>query len=278
MSIECSHDCSNCSKNCSSRTQQSVQDFSIRTNANSNVKKVIGVISGKGGVGKSMVTSLLATQMRREGYTVGILDADVTGPSIPQAFGLHEMLYADGDNQIIPAFTQTGIEVISTNLILEDAGTPVLWRAGIINGLVKQFYSETNWGDIDYMFVDMPPGTGDVPLTVFQSIPVDGIVIVATPQQLVSMIVEKAVRMADKMNVPIIGLVENMSYVNCDECGNKVFLFGKGNTAKLAEEYGLPLLAQLPLDPSLAAMVDEGRIEQYPVELLKGIGEILKTL
>lgn len=279
MSVQCNHDCSNCSKNCSSRTAQSNNmEFSIKTNENSRVKRVIGVISGKGGVGKSMVTSLLACQLAKAGRNVAILDADITGPSIPQAFGLHESLYADAHNQIIPAVSASGIKVVSTNLILEDEATPVLWRASIINGLVKQFYSEVNWGDVDYMLVDMPPGTSDVALTVFQSLPIEGIIIVATPQQLVSMIVEKAVRMAEKMNVPIIGLIENMSYIPCDECGNKVFLFGKGNTLKLAQQYELPLLAQLPLDPALAQLVDEGMIENYPLEPLKEIVDILEKM
>ena len=256
---ECNHDCSSCSLDCSQR------DLIVKANQYSNIKKVIGVISGKGGVGKSIVTSLLASAMNLKGYRVGILDADVTGPSIPQAFGIDGFLYSDGKN-ILPLQTEKGIKIVSTNLILEEKGQPVLWRGALITSLVKQFFTDVIWGEIDYLFVDLPPGTGDVPLTVLQSLPLDGVIIVSTPQYLVSMIVEKAVRMAQLMHVNIIGLVENMSYVICDDCGNKVSLFGDGNTEELAEHFNLKVLAKLPLDSDLAKAVDTGTIERCSIE------------
>ena len=261
MVTECNNDCSTCSQDCSQR------DLRIETNQDSNIGKVIGVISGKGGVGKSIVTSLLASKMNSKGYKIGILDADVTGPSIPQAFGIDGFLSSDGKN-IIPLETKKGIKLVSTNLILEEKGQPVVWRGALISSLVKQFYTEVIWGDIDYLFVDLPPGTGDVPLTVLQSLPVDGVIIVSTPQQLVGMVVEKAVRMAKMMKVKILGLVENMSYVVCDDCGKKVSLFGNSNTEKLAKQFDLEILAKLPLDPNLAKAVDEGNIEQWSDETL----------
>lgn len=261
---ECNGNCASCSKECADR------DLKVKANSNSHIKKIIGVVSGKGGVGKSLVTSLLATSANKLGYKTAILDADITGPSIPAAFNLNGFLTGDGET-IQPAVTKTGIEVVSTNLILQDKGEPVLWRGPVISSLVKQFYSEVNWGDIDFLFVDMPPGTGDVALTVFQSLPIDGIVIVSTPQQLVSMIVEKAVRMANMMNVKTIGLVENMSYIVCDNCGNKVSLFGKENTELLAKRFSLDILAKLPLDPTLAKLVDEGAIEDYESEEIQKV-------
>ncbi len=265
---ECNHDCSNCSENCSQR------DLRVKTNEHSNIKKVIGVISGKGGVGKSIVTSLLASALNKKDYKVGILDADVTGPSIPQAFGIDGFLYSDGKN-ILPLQTEKGIKLVSTNLILEEKGQPVLWRGALITSLVKQFYTEVIWGDIDYLFVDLPPGTGDVPLTVMQSLPLDGVIIVSTPQQLVSMIVEKAIRMAQLMKVKILGLVENMSYVICDDCGKHVSLFGDSNTEVLAKQFDLEVLAKLPLAPALAEAVDTGSIEHCSAD---GLDELIAVL
>ena len=237
-------------------------DFSEPMNAGSNVKKVIGVVSGKGGVGKSLVTGLLAIAAKRAGKTVGILDADVTGPSIPKMFGVHEKAMSDGVN-IIPAVSEGGIEMMSTNLILDDEKEPVIWRGPVIAGVVKQFWGEVLWGDVDVLFVDMPPGTGDVPLTVFQSLPVDGIVIVTSPQDLVSMIVEKAARMAEMMKIPVLGIVENMSWITCPDCGKKIWPFGESRTAQVALEHGIPLLTQLPLDAALARECDTGVIELF---------------
>ena len=256
---ECNHNCASCSANCEQR------DLKIKANQDSHIKKIIGVVSSKGGVGKSLVTSLLAASAAKAGYKTAILDADITGPSIPQAFNLNGFLTGDGTN-IAPAETKSGIKVVSTNLILADKGEPVLWRGPIIASLVKQFYSEVIWGDIDYMFVDMPPGTGDVALTVFQSLPIDGIIVVSTPQQLVSMIVEKALRMANMMNIKVYGIIENMSYITCDNCGNKVSLFGKDNIELLAKRFNLDILAQLPLDPNLTSVIDKGQVEEYQCE------------
>ena len=225
MSENCNHDCGSCSANCASR-EGAAPDFSAKPNPHSHVKKVIGVVSGKGGVGKSLVTSMMAVLLRRRGQNVAILDADITGPSIPRMFGVHGQLSAT-DEGIIPAASTTGVKMVSLNLLLERETDPVVWRGPVIAGTVKQFWSDVMWGDVDYMFVDMPPGTGDVPLTVFQSLPVNGILIVTSPQELVGMIVEKAVRMANMMNVPVLGLVENMSYFQCDECGKKHYTFGR---------------------------------------------------
>ena len=269
---ECNHESSNCAQNCASRTEQ--QDFSIKTNENSAVKKVIGVVSGKGGVGKSLVTSLLACAAQRDGHKTAILDADITGPSIAQSFGLKERLYST-DTAIIPAYSETGIKIVSTNLILDNETQPVIWRGAILSGVVKQFFSETDWGEVDLMFVDMPPGTGDVPLTVFQSIPLDGIIIVSTPQQLVKIIVEKAINMARMMNVPVLGLIENMSYVECDSCGSRINLFGESHAEEICREHGIPLLAQLPINTGLNLAVDRGQIEFYPVSYLDGVVEKL---
>ena len=257
---ECSHDCSSCSSNCSSRTQEKT-DFLEPLYRESKVKKVIGIVSGKGGVGKSMTTSLLGVAAMRKGLHTAILDADVTGPSIPQAFGLHERLLGNAEGIILPAMTNFGIEVVSLNLMLEEETQPVIWRGPVVADVVKQFWGKTLWKDIDVMFVDMPPGTGEVPLTVFQSIPLDGIVVVATPQELVGMIVAKAVNMAKKMNVPILGIVENMSYLECPDCGKHINVFGESHTEQVAEEYGLKLLAQIPIDPKIAQMVDGGQVE-----------------
>lgn len=257
---ECTHDCSSCSQNCSSRTQP--QDMHIETNQLSHIKKVIGVVSGKGGVGKSLVTSLLAVEAKRRDFKTAILDADITGPSIPKAFGLTQK--ADGDGEYIyPVCTKTGIEVMSVNLLLDDEKQPVVWRGPVIAGAVKQFFSEVVWNDVDYMFVDMPPGTGDVPLTVFQSIRLDGIVIVTSPQELVSMIVAKAVNMAKIMNIPILGIVENMSYVKCPCCNEEIKIFGESRTDEIAKEYGTEVLAKLPFDRELSKLSDNGCIELF---------------
>ncbi len=258
---ECTHDCSTCSANCSSR-QPSKEDFLEKLNDLSSVRKVIGVVSGKGGVGKSLVTSLLAVTFNRRGFRTAILDADVTGPSIPKAFGIKEKAHGT-EQYIIPAVTKTGIQMISVNLLLENETDPVVWRGPVIAGTVKQFWTDVIWKDVDYMFVDMPPGTGDVPLTVFQSLPLDGIVIVTSPQELVSMIVSKAVNMAKLMDIPILGIVENMSYVECPDCGRRISVFGESKTDAVAAEYGMKVLAKLPLDPVLAGNCDNGLIELF---------------
>ena len=258
---ECTHDCSSCGENCSSRTAEQTS-FLEPLNPASSVKKVIGIVSGKGGVGKSLVTSLLAVKMRAKGYRTAILDADITGPSIPKSFGLNdEGIGVTKDNLMIPATSATGIQIMSANLLLDHDTDPVIWRGPIIAGAVKQFWQEALWEDVDYMFVDMPPGTGDVPLTVFQSLPVNGIVIVASPQELVSMIVAKAVNMAQKMNIPIIGVVENMSYLECPDCGKKISIFGESHIEEAAKQYGIPLLTRIPVKPEISEAVDNGTIE-----------------
>ena len=257
---ECTHDCSSCSANCSSRNQP--ESLLEAQNAFSNVKKVIAVISGKGGVGKSLVTSLMAVLTRRNGNSAAILDADITGPSIPKMFGIRDKAMGTEDG-ILPVESRTGVKMMSVNLLLENDTDPVIWRGALIAGTVKQFWTDVLWGDVDYMFVDMPPGTGDVPLTVFQSLPVDGIIIVTSPQELVGMIVEKAAKMAKMMNIPVLGLVENMSWIGCPDCGKKIFPFGESQTAKVALEEGIPLLAQLPVDPTLARECDTGVIELF---------------
>ena len=261
---ECTHNCSTCGENCGQRTEP--QSFLKEHNPNARVGTVYGIVSGKGGVGKSMVTSQLAVTMRRRGYSVGVLDADITGPSIPKAFGVHGQAYGT-EQGLIPMESRTGIQVMSTNLLLEHETDPVVWRGPVITGVVQQFWTDVVW-DVDYLFVDMPPGTGDVSLAVFQSIPLDGIVIVASPQELVSMVVEKAVKMAEMMNVPILGLVENMSYISCPDCGKKIHLFGEGKTAEAAARHGLSVLAEMPIDPALATLVDHGNIEAFYGEWL----------
>ena len=272
---ECSHNCESCSENCSSRT--SPEDFYEKLNTYSSVKKVIGVLSGKGGVGKSMITSLLAVLFNRNGYKVAILDADITGPSIPKGFGINER--AKGcEAGIIPAVTSTGIDMISTNMFLPNETDPTVWRGPLLSGTVKQFWSETIWNNEDYMFVDMPPGTGDVTLTVFQSIPLDGIIIVTSPQDLVSMIVEKAVKMANLMNIPILGIVENNSYFVCDNCNKKHFFFGESKVDEIANQYGFPVLAKLPIEPKLAKLIDEGNIESFEGDWLDdGVESIINA-
>ena len=268
---ECTHDCSTCSANCSSR-QPSKENFLEKLNDLSSVKKVIGVVSGKGGVGKSLVTSLLAVTFNRRGFKTAILDADVTGPSIPKAFGVKEKAHGT-EQYIIPAITKTGIQMISINLLLNNETDPVVWRGPVIAGTVKQFWTDVIWKDVDYMFVDMPPGTGDVPLTVFQSLPLDGIVIVTSPQELVSMIVSKAVNMAKLMDIPILGIVENMSYVECPDCGRKINVFGESKTDAVAAESGLSVLAKLPLDPVLANNCDNGLIELFEGDYMESAAD-----
>ena len=251
---ECSHDCSNCSSKCDKAT------LLAPMNKASKVKKVIGVVSGKGGVGKSLVTSMLAVLLQREGYKVGILDADITGPSIPKAFGVHNVEIFGSEEGMIPASSTTGIDMMSVNLLLGDETKPVVWRGSIISGTVQQFWKDTIW-NVDVLLVDCPPGTGDVPLTVFQTLPLDGIVIVSSPQDLVSMIVSKAANMADMMNIPVLGLVENLSYVKCPDCGKEIRVFGDSHIEEIAEKFGYDLLGRIPMDPKLAALVDRGMIE-----------------
>lgn len=261
MSENCTHNCSTCGESCSSRTAEQTS-FLEPLNQASSVKKVIGIVSGKGGVGKSLVTAMMAVKMNSKGKHTAILDADITGPSIPKAFGLNNnMVMMTKDNLMIPATSALGIDIMSANLLLDNDTDPVIWRGPVIAGAVKQFWNETLWEDVDYMFVDMPPGTGDVPLTVFQSLPVNGIIIVTSPQELVSMIVAKAVKMAQKMNIPIIGLVENMSYLECPDCGKKISVFGESHIDEIAREYNIPVLAKLPIDPKVAEHVDNGTIE-----------------
>ncbi len=255
----CTHDCNSCGASCSSR-EQSPGDMTEKLNKYSSVKKVIGVVSGKGGVGKSLVTSMLAVMFNRNGYHTAILDADITGPSIPKAFGIKERAMGS-EKGIIPVKTASGIDVMSLNLLLENETDPVIWRGPVLAGTVKQFWTDVVWDNIDYMFVDMPPGTGDVPLTVFQSLPLDGIVIVTSPQELVSMIVEKAVRMAQMMNIPILGIVENMSWFKCPDCGKKHYPFGKSKLDDVANEYGIDILTRLPIDPETAQLCDNGKVE-----------------
>ena len=261
---ECTHDCSTCSSNCASKKPESLIE---PVNQYSTVKKVIGVISGKGGVGKSMVTSLLASAMNKKGNQTAILDADITGPSIPKAFGIKDKAVGD-EAGLIPCTSAGGVKVMSTNLLLPDETDPVVWRGPVIAGAVKQFWTDVVWNDVDYMFVDMPPGTGDVALTVFQSLPVDGIIIVTSPQDLVSMIVGKAVKMAYLMNIPVLGIVENYSYLECPDCGKKIEVFGKSKLEEVAKEYGLKVLAQLPINPEFAAKCDEGKIEEIETNLM----------
>ena len=246
-------------------------------NAASNVKKVIGVVSGKGGVGKSFVTASLAAAMNRAGYKVGIMDADITGPSIPKMFGIHGQVYGTDDG-MVPMETENGIKIMSINLLLDDEEAPVIWRGPVIAGVVKQFWNETVWGDMDYLFVDMPPGTGDVPLTVFQSLPVDGIVIVTSPQELVQMIVKKAYNMAEMMHVPVLGLVENFSYLKCPDCGKEIKLFGESHIDDVAKELGIPVFGKLPLDPAFAEQADKGAFATMENAYLDAGVEKLKTL
>ena len=269
----CSGNCSSCGESCSDRKPESLL---AEPNKKSNVKKVIAVVSGKGGVGKSTVTSMLAVAMQKLGYKTAILDADVTGPSIPRAFGLHEQIVGSDDG-MLPAETPEGVKVMSINLLLPNETDPVIWRGPVIAGAVKQFWTDVLWEDVDYMFVDMPPGTGDVPLTVFQSLPLDGIVVVTTPQDLVSMIVGKAVKMAEMMDVPVLGIVENMSYVECPDCGKKISIFGESHVKEVADKYDLLVLSQLPINPSLTAAVDAGNVEDLEFSYMDDAVKIIEN-
>lgn len=265
MMSECNHDCSSCSQDCDSRTAP--ESFKVKANEYSNVKKVIGIVSGKGGVGKSLVTSLLAVAARRKGFSAAVLDADITGPSIPKAFGISGQAKCN-ETMMFPVETKTGIKVMSINLLLEDPSQPVIWRGPILAGTVKQFWTDVAWGDADYMFVDMPPGTGDVPLTVFQSLPVDGIVIVTSPQELVSMIVAKAANMAHKMDIPMLGLVENFSYFDCPHCHERFNIYGESHIDEVAGKFGIESIAKIPVDTRLSAACDAGAIEDVEADYL----------
>ena len=270
---ECTHDCSSCGQSCASRTAP--QDLHEKLNELSSVKKVIAVVSGKGGVGKSLVTSAMAVEMSRRGHKTAILDADITGPSIPKAFGLKERAKGN-DFGIIPETTKTGIDIMSINLLLEHNTDPVVWRGPVISGTVKQFWTDVIWKDVDYMFVDMPPGTGDVPLTVFQSLPLDGIIVVASPQELVGMIVEKAVKMAELMPLPILALVENISYFKCPDCGKEHKIFGDSHIDEIAERVGTRVLAKVPIDPDLAKSVDTGTVELFVGDWFENAANIIE--
>ena len=270
---ECTHNCSSCSQNCDSRKES----FKEPMNSHSDIKKVIGIVSGKGGVGKSSVTSQLAVLTQRHGFKTAILDADITGPSIPRAFGISDKAYGTEDG-LLPVKTQSGIEIMSINLLLENDTDPVVWRGPVIGGTVKQFWTDVLWGEVDFMFVDMPPGTGDVPLTVFQSLPVDGIIVVTSPQELVSMIVEKAVKMAELMNVPVLGIVENMSYFKCPDCGKEHTIFGQSNIEEIAKRYNVENVAKLPVNPEIAASCDKGVVEQLDAKELEELAEKLENL
>ena len=274
---DCEHNCGSCDKSCAER------DFRASLRAGSSVKKVIGIVSGKGGVGKSLVTSLLASKVNKDGFRTAILDADITGPSIPESFGVAQERATTVENEdaLNPVMTDSGIQMMSMNFLLPIETDPVIWRGPVIGGAVKQFWTDVVWKDVDFMFVDMPPGTGDVPLTVFQSLPVDGIIVVSSPQQLVRVIVEKAVNMANMMNIPILGIVENMSYVKCPDCGKEITVFGKSNIDKIAESFKLPVLARLPMDESTSRAVDAGDVESIEMseleEAAKKIESLLKT-
>ena len=270
---DCNHDCSSCSLECSSRDPKSLQ---LEPNVNSHIKKVIAVVSGKGGVGKSLTTSLLAINAARAGKKVAIIDADVTGPSIPTIFGIKE-LAKGSETEIYPLYTKLDIATISLNNLTDDPSTPVLWRGPVIAGLIRQFWTDVLWGDIDELYVDMPPGTGDVPLTVFQSLPVDGIIVVTSPQELVSLIVEKAINMAKMMNVPIIGMVSNMAYMNCPCCNEKIYPFGKAHI-DIASKYGIEIQDELPIDPNLTTSVDNGTLEDYKFDYLAKMSEAISNI
>ena len=274
MSENCTHDCSSCGKTCSSRNQES---FIKQPHKNSSIKKVIGIVSGKGGVGKSLTTALLASLAQKNGKSVGIMDADITGPSIPKMFGVKQHATGSEDG-IDTVLSPSGMQLMSMNLLLEDETMPVVWRGMVISGTVLQFWTDVVWKDIDLLFIDMPPGTGDVPLTVFQSIPLAGIVIVTTPQDLVKMVVEKAVNMANLMNVPVLGIVENMSYAICPDCGKKIEIYGKSKIEEVAKENGLKVLGQIPIDPKLAAAADSGMIELFEGDYIKNIESLLENM
>ena len=270
---ECTHDCSTCSSNCGSKDPKSLL---VAPHPNSKIGKVIGVVSGKGGVGKSMVTDLLAVEFARRGYHCGILDADITGPSIPKAFGITEKAQGN-ETTIFPVKSKKyGVDIMSINVLLENESDPVVWRGPVIGGTVRQFWSDTLWDNVDYLFVDMPPGTGDVALTVFQNIPIDGIVVVTSPQDLVSMIVGKAMKMASLMNIPVLGLVENMSYALCPDCGKKIHVFGESHISEIAEEYHVPVLAQMPINPALASACDNGTVEDLDCSYLEDAALVIE--
>lgn len=271
---DCNHDCSSCGVDCEERQAPGIQKAPM--NSMSNIRKVIGVVSGKGGVGKSSVSSMMAVSAQKSGRSAAVLDADITGPSIPKAFGITEK--AKGNEEIIiPEPTKSGIKTMSINLLLENDTDPVVWRGPLLGGVIQQFWSNTVWGDIDVMFVDMPPGTGDVALTVYQQLPVDGIVIVTSPQELVGMIVEKAVKMAEMMDIPVLGIVENMSYFQCPDCGKQHQIFGESHIDEIAKKYGIETVAKLPMDPSLAALCDKGCVEDYESpEIDRFTAELLK--
>lgn len=265
MSEECSHDCDNCNNNCASDNSQ---DLMVAPHPNSRIEKIIGVVSGKGGVGKSIVTDLLAVAFAKKGYRCGILDADITGPSTPKAFGITEKAMGNETTLFPVSSKKLGIDIMSLNLLLPDDTDPVIWRGPVIAGTVQQFFANTLWDDVDYLFVDMPPGTGDVPLTVFQSLPLDGIIVVTTPQELVSMIVEKAIKMAKTMDIPVLGLVENMSYIKCPDCNKKLFVFGKSHVEEIAVSFDIPVLARMPIDSQISAACDTGTVEDLTVDYL----------
>lgn len=271
---ECTHDCSTCGESCGERKEVNVFEKKP-LHAGCRVGKVYGVVSGKGGVGKSTVTSMLAVAMARKGKRVGVLDADITGPSAPTAFGVTECQGAD-ESGLYPALTRTGIQVMSINLLLDNPADPVVWRGPVIAGAVKQFWTDVIWEDVDYLFVDMPPGTGDVPLTVFQSLPVDSVIIVTSPQDLVSMIVAKAVKMANMMHIPVLGFVENYSYLRCPDCGRKISVFGKSHLDEIAAQFDLPILARLPIDPAVAEAYDNGQMETVNTEALSAAVEAIE--
>ena len=274
MSEECTHDCSSCGANCAERESESLI---APVNKDSEVKKVIAIVSGKGGVGKSLVTSLMAVLMQRKGYDTAILDADITGPSIPRAFGIQEKAQAMND-VLLPVKSKLGTEIMSVNLLLENTTDPVIWRGPILAGTVRQFWTDVLWNKIDYMFVDMPPGTGDVPLTVFQSLPIDGIIVVTSPQELVSMIVEKAVKMAEMMNIPILGIVENMSYFECPDCGKKHSIFGESHIDEIAKKYNISNVSKIPVNSKLSAACDSGSVELFDGDWLDNIADAAEKI
>lgn len=272
---DCGHDCGSCNKQgCGDR------DFHVNLRPGCSVKKVIGIVSGKGGVGKSLVTSLLASKVNKDGFKTAILDADITGPSIPESFGVGEQkaTVLEGQDALNPVITESGIQLMSMNFLLQNENDPVIWRGPVIAGAVKQFWTDVEWKDVDFMFVDMPPGTGDVPLTVFQSLPVDGIIVVSSPQQLVRVIVEKAVNMANMMNIPILGLVENMSYVKCPDCGKEITVFGKSNIDKIAADFNIPVLARIPMEESTSRAVDSGDVDSVDSPYIKEAAQVVEAL
>ena len=271
---ECTHDCNSCGQDCSKR------DFQVAPHKDSKIKKVIGIISGKGGVGKSLVTSLLAARVNKDGFKTAILDADITGPSIPESFGVGEerAQAVEGQDALNPVVTQSGIQLMSMNFLLQNENDPVIWRGPVIAGAVKQFWTDVIWKDVDFMFVDMPPGTGDVPLTVFQSLPIDGIIVVSSPQQLVRVIVEKAVNMANMMNIPILGIVENMSYVKCPDCGKEITVFGKSNIDEIAKTFNIPVLARIPMEETTSRAVDAGDADSLDIPEIAGAAEAVEKL